>query len=165
MKRGSPRLSIGLFPGFADEENIGLKAILTFFGNVALVGIPTLASLVFEPFRDYRDRADGDVGDLGLIGCNKYYSNVRNDTTANFVTESTERFSRYTLYGFAVIIDGQRYDDRDSGRGCQRAVYFRSTHPRGSRIAIRIVDPPSTRGDSNDDFSDAQGLELIGVLP
>lgn len=165
VKRGSPCLSIGLFPGFADEGKTGLKAVLTFFANATLIGIPTIASLVFEPFRDYRDRADGDLADYGLIGCNKYYTNVRKDTTAGFVTESTERFSRYSLYGYGVVIDGKRFDDNDSGRGYQGVVYFRSARPRGSRITIKIVDPPSARGDSGDDFSGAQGLELIGVIP
>lgn len=167
MKRGTPRLALGLFPGCAEEENmnVGVKAFLSVFCNFSLVGIPTLSSLVFEPFRDYRDRACGDVGDFGLIGFNKYYTNVRKDTTASFATDSKESLSRYRLYGFSVVIDGQRYEDKDTGQGCQSAVYFRSTRPRGSRIKIRIVDPPSVRGDSNDNFDDAQGTELIGVIP
>jgi len=168
MKRGTPCLSVGLWPGLADSNNKGELFFFSILGVYPFCGLPTLCSLLFEPFRDCREKPKhgvGDMADVGLIGVNKYYRNVGRDTRADFVTTSTERLSTYTLFGYGVNIDGVRFDDRDLGNGYQSVVYFTSSRPRGSRVTIRIVDTPASRSDGSDGFGGLKGMEAHATLP
>ena len=165
---GTPCMSVGLWPACADNED---KKAGVFFCSIiftyGLVGIPTLASLIFEPFRDYRDRqkVGYDLADWGLIGFNKYYRDVRKDASRGFQTESTTNVTSYELFGYTVMIDGIRYEDRDYGDGCNGVVYFTSSRPSGSRISIRIVEVPSARSDGNEGFSGMEGMVITATLP
>jgi len=168
MKKGTPCLSVGLWPGLADSNNKVELFLFSILGVYPLCGVPTLCSLLFEPFRDCREKPNqgvGDMADVGLIGCNKYYRDVSRDTGASFVTTYTERIPQYTLFGYGVTIDGVRFDDRDPGTGYQGVVYFTSSRPRGSRVSIRIVDPPASRSDGNDGFADLEGMVIHATLP
>ena len=137
------------------------------FLNCILAGIPTLHTLVFEPFCDYHERwpSKFDGGDIGLLGFCKYYRGVRKDQSNGFETVTTKTISSYELFGYAVTVDGQRCEDKDKGSGCQGEVYFTSSRPSGSQINIRIVESPSSRSDGNDGFSGMEGMELTAYLP
>lgn len=168
MNKGTPCLSVGFWPGLSGSKNKGELFFFSILGIYPFCGLPTLCSLVCEPFRDYRVKPDsgvGDMADVGLLGFNKYYRDIHRDSTAGFVSVSTERISRYVLYAYSVEIDGVRYQDRDAGRGYEGAVYFRSSRPRGSKVVIRIADPPASRSDGGDGFSGLQGLVLMGTIP
>lgn len=168
MNKGTPCLSVGLWPGLSDSKNKGELFFFSILGIYPFCGLPTLCSLLFEPFRDYRVKPSngvGDMADVGIIGFNKYYRDVHRDANAGFVSVSTERISRYVLYAYSVEIDGMRYEDKDRGRGYEGAVYFRYSRPRGSKVAIRIVDSPASRSDGGDGFSGMQGLVLMGTIP
>ena len=166
-KMGTPCMSIGLWPGAADNEDKGGVVVSSIFLNCILMGIPTLCTLVFEPFCDYHERTANnlDSADIGLIGFCKYYRGVRKDQSQDFETVSTETVSSYELFGYTVMIDGVRYEDKDNGRGCQGEVYFTSSRPSGSRINIRIVESPASRSDGNDGFSGMEGMEISAYLP
>lgn len=168
MNKGTPCLSVGLWPGLAGAENKVELAFFSILGIYPYCCFPTVVSLLFEPFRDYRVKPAsgvGDVADVGLIGVNKYYRNVHKDTSAAFVSTSTEKLTSYRLFGFAVEIDGVAYEDKDLGSGCPGYVYFTSSRPRGSRISIRITDPPAWRSDGADGFAELRGAVLTGYLP
>lgn len=167
MKKGTPCLAVGLWPGCADSKNKGLAFFGSIILNYGLAGIPTLVSLLFEPFRDYRERtATGfDLADIGLLGFNKYYRDVSKDQAQGFVTESTEDLSSYELFGYSVMIDGVRYEDKDYGTGCRGEVYFRTTRSSGSRITIRIVEVPAARSDGEDGFAGMMGMEIPATIP
>ena len=168
MKKGTPMLAVGLWPGCADCECKVAVVWCSILFNGALGGIPTLMSLCFEPFRDCHERNKnfiGDLADCGLVGFNKYYANVGKDHSKGFTTETTKNLSSYKLFGYSVMIDGKRLEDRDYGRGYTGEVYFESSRPSGSRISIRIVEAPSARSDGNDGFSGMEGLEITATLP
>ena len=108
-------MSVGLWPACADNENKGEVIVCSILYNLGIVGMPTLTSLLFEPFRDYRERTPHGLEplDFGLIGFNKYYRDCRKDETRGFLTESTKNLTSYELFGFTVMIDGERYEDKD----------------------------------------------------
>lgn len=76
-------IAIGLFPGYAAlgrtnetnravvNQNVAEWAAFTVLGNYILLGIPTLYSLVAEPFKKDSFSKDGscDMSANGLIGC------------------------------------------------------------------------------------------------
>ncbi len=168
MKRGTPYMSVGFFPGCAERDRQGWIMFGIVGLNCLMCGIPTLSSLLVEPFCDGTERraaAGGSFSDFGLIGVNKYYLNVSDDKSRGFVTESTKNLSTYTLYGYAVMIDGERLEDHVYMNGYIGQVWFRSTRPRGSRIRIRIVKAPSSRSDGNEGFSELEGMEIMATLP
>ena len=166
-KIGTPCMSVGLWPGLSDNEDMGLVIFGSIFFNCVLVGIPTLDTLVFEPFCDYHERTASklDSADFGLLGFCKYYRGVRENQSNGFETVVTKTLSSFELFGYAVMIEGVRYEDKDYGSGYQGEVYFTSSRPSGSRINIRIVKAPSSRSDGNDGFSGMEGMEISAYLP
>ena len=96
MKRGTPYMSAGFFPGCAERDRQGWIMFGIVGLNCLMCGIPTLSSLVIEPFCDGAERraaAGGSFSDFGLIGVNKYYLNVSDDKSRGFVTDSTKNLS------------------------------------------------------------------------
>lgn len=167
IKIGTPCMSVGLWPGLADNEDKGSVVVGSIFLNCILAGIPTLHTLVFEPFCDYHERrpSEFDCADIGLLGFCKYYRDVRKNQSNGFKSVSTKSLSSFELFGYAVMIDGVRYEDKDYGRGYEGEVYFTSSRPSGSRINIQIVKSPSSRSDGNDGFSGMEGMEISAYLP
>ena len=165
---GTPCMSFGLWPACADnEDKKGDVFICSIIFSCGLAGMPTLASLIFEPFREYRERqkVGYDLADYGLIGFNKYYRDVRKDESRGFQTVATTNITSYELFGYTVSIDGTRYEDKDYGSGCSGVVYFNSSRPSGSRISIRIEGVPSARSDGNEGFSGMEGMVITATLP
>ena len=170
VKRGKPNIAVGFWPGVADANDgfdVWSVCFLSAVQNFGLFGLPTLSSLFVEPFRDYRSRnymaiiSYTDIGDYGLIGVCKYYRDVQD---VSFNTTSRERVSWYALWGYTVMIDGQKYEDgfRNEYDG---EIWFSSNRPRGSQISIRIVGAPTSRSDGKDNFSDLVGMEILTRLP
>ena len=167
-RRGTPCLAFGLWPGCAGKDCVGTVLWESFCTNYGLLGTPTLASLVFEPFFDYQEKNKSDTScfaDWGLIGFSKYYRDVSDDPSGKFVEVSTEPVSSCTLYGYSVMIDGVEFSDNFSGVGYESVVYFNSSRPSGSRIVIRIVKPPCSRSDGAESFAELKDIEVMSTLP
>ena len=171
MKKGTPCLAVGFFPELAGTEDFYANNGCAFVTiNTGLCGLPTLWTLVCEPFCDYYEKEGSSkessgFRSYGLLGFSKYYRNVHRDGST-FVTTSSEHLSSFELFGYSVVIGGIPYEDRDYGSGCSGEITFCSSLPKGSQITIRIVGVPSTRSeDSNEDFSGIVGMEIPVVLP
>ncbi|MBP5787313.1 MAG: hypothetical protein J6Y19_05820 [Kiritimatiellae bacterium] len=70
------RLAVGLFPGFADDPDAVIPALI-FLGtyNAVLLGFPTLSGLMVEPFLPARQSGKISMGDfrrMALVGCSRY---------------------------------------------------------------------------------------------
>jgi len=163
-------VSIGFFPGLvvpetqAQRENPVLRKSKTwiffgvFFGNVGLVGIPTVCSLLIEPFREHYLRfAGSEFTDLGLVGCRKYLVDVSPHIESERETESV-KWDSVTLKGYEVTLDGKPFRS-DNGE-----IRF-SGLPSGTSLRIRITTPPTSIGSSSDEAQSLVGLELISVCP
>ncbi len=169
--RGTPTLAIGFLPGFsasADTLKDDRYFKIPFFAvmlNFSFVGIPTLSSLLFEPFRDYYCSSSGGVlrfTDFGILGFRKYISNNRYD---GFAEKSRQSIPEFDLFAYNVEIDGVAYADFDNGNGYAGKVYFTTEKPRGGTVRIKITSAPSTRNDSPDRLTDLVGVEMDAVLP
>ena len=167
---GKPSVAIGIFPGVpATEDTLkGERYFMIPFCsaiyNFAFAGIPTLSSLLVEPFRDYYCSRSSDLNfaDFGLLGCRKYIADARRD---GFAEESQRVLPEVGLFAYKVEIDGVLYADIDGGDGYVGEVFFTTNKSHGDLVRIRIVEAPSTRNDSADRLSDLVGVEMTAVLP
>ena len=120
-------VSIGFFPGLVVPETQAQRAnpILrksktwiffgVFFGNVGLVGIPTVCSLLIEPFREhYLRMAGGEFTDLGLVGCRKYLVDVSPYIEDERETECV-KWDSVTLKGYEATLNGRTFRPNNKG--------------------------------------------------
>lgn len=170
------RMCIGLMPGVAwfkagrrkEGKNESLWWIDGFgtslIGNCMFCLIPTVATLLVEPFLPYYGDEDHDQGsDMGFLGCRKYFA--KGEKGQRFVEKSTESISAQRLYGFKVSIDGAECRDGLLPTGYTAKAEFRTTRPVGSKLVIKLLSAPAMRVDSDDKLTDLVGVEMEAVLP
>lgn len=155
-------IAIGFFPGVAVPQQInGVgpsgpdKFFASLFINVGIAGIPTLASLLFEPFCDYHMYG---LADYGLVGCRKYYV-TKDPVRTTRTSERTVRCATLPLVGYAVLVNGVRVEPDKAG-------FIRlGGLKRGDKLTIEMISPPSFRADSRDNGRDLLGLTLEAHCP
>jgi len=126
--------------------------------NAGLAGLPTLCSLLIEPFREhYLLCANSTPTDWGLIGCRKYlvkvepHRKVRRDT-------SDQQCSTVTLSGYAAELNGRLFrPDRDG--------VIRFSMRSGAVLRIKIAAPPTFSEDPSLVAKELVGLELQKTCP
>jgi len=150
-------IAIGFFPGVAaSQQTSGVdKFFASLVVNVGLAGIPTLASLLFEPFCDHHMYG---MADLGLLGCRKYYV-TKDPVRTTRTSERTVRCATLPLVGYAVLVNGVRVEPDKAG-------FIRlGGLKRGDKLTIEMISPPSFRADSRDNGRDLLGLTLEARCP
>ena len=164
-------VSIGLFPGLVvpetrmQRENPIFHKSKTWiffgviFGNVGIVGVPTVCSLLIEPFREHYLRfAGGEITDLGLVGCRKYLVEVSPYIENERETESV-KWDSVTLKGYEATLNGRPFRPNNKGE-----IRF-SGLASGTSLRIRITTPPTSLGSPSDEARSLVGLELVAVCP
>lgn len=167
-------LCVGFFPGAASwkatvrKDNGSEKGwpVGAFFGNLLcnclLCGIPTVSSLIVEPFLPYYwDENQTSVSDFGFVGFRKYIKRGNQ----RFVERTTERINAQVLFGYKVFIDGAECNDDLTANGYVGKALFNTTRPSGSKLVIKLLSAPVIREDSNDRIADLVGVEMEAILP